>query len=110
DAEEDQYRFSDLPRGGFDGGPLEAEPAGQDGEVEPAEYGEHDDLEDRVQGDEHGGGFAVTAREVVPDDDHGDAAGQADDDQPGPVFGQVGQEDPGEGEHQRGAEKPVQYQ
>jgi hypothetical protein len=107
-AEEDQDGDGDLPEGDVEGGLLEAEPAGQDGEVEPAERGEGEDLEDRVEGDEDGGGLAVTAGQVVPDDDHGDAAGEADDDQAGAVLGQVGQEDPRQGEHQRGAEDPVE--
>ena len=88
----------------------QAEPAGQHREVEPAEHGEHDDLEDRVERDQNGGGLAVTAGEVVPDDDHRDAAGQADDDQPGAVLGQVGQQQPGQREHQRRTEHPVQDQ
>ena len=83
---------------------------GRTDEVEPAEDGEHDDLEHRVDRDQHGGGFAVAAGQVVPDDHHGDAAGQADDDQAGAVLGQVGQEQPGQGEHQRRAEDPVQDQ
>ena len=83
---------------------------GSTDEVEPAQHGEHDHLEDRVQRDQHGGGLAVAAGQVVPDDDHRDAAGQADDDQPGAVLGQVGQQQPGQGEHQRRAEHPVQHQ
>ena len=67
----------------------QAEPAGQHRQVEPAEGPERDDLEDRVEGHEHRRGLAVAAGEVVPDDHHGDAAGQADDDQPGAVLGQV---------------------
>ena len=110
DAEEDQHRLRDLPRRGVDGGLLQAEPAGKHREVEPAEDGEHDHLEHRVDRDQHGGGLAVAAGQVVPDDDHRDAAGQADDDQPGAVLGQVRQEQPGQGEHQRRAEDPVQNQ
>jgi hypothetical protein len=70
----------------------QAEPAGQQAQVEPAEQAERQHLEDRVQGHEHGGGLTVAAGQVVPDDDHGDAAGQPDDDQPSAVCGQVGQE------------------
>ena len=46
--------------------------------------------------------------EVVPDEDHGDAAGEADDDQAGAQLGEVGEEHPGEGEHQQRADHPVQ--
>lgn len=38
-----------------------------------------------------GGGFAISAWEAVPDDDHRGAAGQAHDYQSGAVLGQVGQ-------------------
>ncbi len=58
--------------------------------------------------DENGGGFAVAASEVVPDEHHGDAAGEADDDQTGAVLGQVGEEQPGESEHEGGPDHPVE--
>ncbi|STD12588.1 Uncharacterised protein [Dermatophilus congolensis] len=110
DAEEDQDALGDLPGGDVQAGLLEAEPGGQGGQVEPAERGEGDDLEDRVDRDEHGGRFAVTAGQVVPDDDHGDAAREPDDDQAGAVGGQVGEEGPCQREHHQGTDDPVQQQ
>lgn len=88
-AEEDEHGLSHPPdrQAQADGG--QAEPAGQHLEVEVAEEGEGDDLEQRVDGHEDRGGFPVAAGEVVPDEDHGDAAGQADDDEPGPIGGLV---------------------
>lgn len=88
----------------------QAEPPGQQVEIEPAEQTERDDLEDGVQRDEYGGRLAVAARQVVPDDDHGDAAGEADDDQAGAVLGQVRQEGPRQGEHDGRADDPVDDQ
>src|SRR5699024_3850396 len=78
--------------------------------VEPAQDTEGEDLEDRVDGHQYRGGFAVAAGQVVPDEDHGDAAGEPDDDQPGAVFGQVGQEDPSEDEHESRGQHPVDHQ
>ena len=108
DAEEDQHGLGDAPHRHVEGGLLEAEPAGQDLEVEVAEERERQDLEDGVDGDQDGGRLPVPAGEVVPDQHHGDAAGQADDDQPGPVLRQVGQQQPRQGEHQRRADDPVE--
>jgi len=72
------------------------------------QQGEGDDLEDGVERDEDRGGLPVPAGEVVPDEDHRDAAGQADDDEAGAVLRQVGQQQPREGEHERGSEDPVE--
>ena len=69
----------------------EAEPAGQHLQVEPAERGEGDDLEHRVDRDQHGGRLPVAAGQVVPDQHHRDAPGQPDDDQAGAVRGLVGE-------------------
>ena len=78
-------------------------------EVEVAQGGEREDLEDGVERDQDRRGLPVTAGEVVPDQDHGDAPGEADDDQAGAVLRQVGQEQPGQGEHQRRADDPVEH-
>ena len=67
DAEEDQHGAGDLPDPDLEPLRVEAEPAGQHGQVEPAEQREGDDLEDRVEGDQHRGALAVAAGEVVPD-------------------------------------------
>ena len=110
DAEEHEHRDQDGGDGEVGFGLREAEPAGQQVQVEPAQRRERDDLEHRVERDEDGGGLPVTAGQLVPDQHHRDAAGQPDDDQPGAVGGQVGQHQPGQGEHQRRAENPVQHQ
>src|SRR5699024_9158062 len=97
-SEEDEDIESDLTHRDLEPMCVQAEPARQDAEVEPAEDGEHDDLEDRVDRHQHRGRLAVAAGQVVPDHDHGDATGQTDDDEPGAVLGKVGQENPGQGE------------
>ena len=89
---------------------VEPEPVREDGQVEPAEHREHDDLEHRVDRHQHGGQLAAAVGEVVPDEDHRDAAGEAHDDQPGAQLGQVGEEHPGQGEHEQRADHPVQDQ
>ena len=45
--------------------------------------------------------------ELIPDNDHGDAAGQADEDQADHVLGLVGEQDDGEQEHECRADDPV---
>jgi len=60
-------------------------------QVEVTEQGEGQDLEDRIERHQDGGRLPVPAGEVVPDKDHGDAAGQAHEDEAGAVSGLVGQ-------------------
>ncbi len=87
DAQEHQHAVDD----GGDGEPcadlVQAEPAGQHLQVEPAQQAEGEDLEHRVDRHQHGPGFPVAAGQVVPDQDHRDAPGQPHDDQPGAVGG-----------------------
>ena len=108
DAEEDQHRPGDLPDRDLEALGVEPEPARQKSQIEVAEERVGDDLEDRVEGDEHGRTLAVAAGEIVPDKHHRDAAGEADDDHPRAVLGLVGQEQPGEREHEQRAEDPVE--
>ena len=110
DAEEDGDCLGDLADRQVQSDGAQAEPAGQDLQVEVAEEREGDHLEERVDGHEHRGGLPVPARQVVPDEDHGDAAGQADDYQPGSVGGRVRQQQPGQREHDRRSDHPIQHQ
>ena len=77
---------------------------------EPGEERIEQHLEDAVEGHQPGGVLAVAVGQVVPDDDHGDAARQADHDQADQVFRLVGQEDDRQGEHQQRADDPVLQQ
>ena len=65
------------------------------------------DLEDGVEGDQAGRVFGVALGQLVPDDDHGDASGEADHDQAVHVMGIAAEEDDGQGEHQDRADDPV---
>ena len=67
-------------------------------------------LEDAVEGHETGGVLRVALGQLVPDDDHGDAARQADHDEPDHVLGVVVQEDDGQEEHQERPDDPVLHQ
>ena len=54
--------------------------------------------------------FRVALGQVVPDDDHGDAAGQADDDQPHHVMRVAAEKGDGQQKHEDGADHPVLHQ
>ena len=108
DAEEDEDGARDLPDPDLEALRVEPEPVGEHREVEPAEQRVGDDLEDRVEDDEDRRTVVVAAREVVPDEDHRDAAREADDDHAGAVRRLVGEEDPGEREHQQRGDDPGQ--
>ena len=110
DAEEHRHRAGDLGDGHVQAGGRQAQPAGQHLQVEKAQRGVQQDLEDRVQRDQHGGHLPVAAGQVGPDQHHRDAAGQADQDDPGPVRGLVRQQQPGQREHHRRADHPVEQQ
>ena len=49
----------------------------------------------------------VTLGQIVPDDDHGDAAGQADQDQPHHIFVVSGEKGHRQPEHQNRSDQPV---
>lgn len=90
DTEEDHHTQDDGSDAEVGARGAQAEPAGQDLEVEPAETGERHCLEDAVHGDQYGDGFAVTAGQIVPDQHHGDTAGETYDDQPRSELRKVG--------------------
>ena len=110
DAEEDQHGARDLPDADLEALRVQAEPAGQDGQVEVAEQRERGDLEERVEDDEHRRAVAVALGEVVPDQHHRDAAREADDDHAGAIGGMVGEEEPGQREHEQRPDHPREEQ
>jgi hypothetical protein len=93
DAEEDGDGLGDDGVG--DAGGVAA---ADDRDEEDGEGCEEHHLEDRVNGHEDGAVLAVAAGEAGPDEDHGDAAGDADEDQAFAEAGLVWEECPGEGE------------
>ena len=72
--------------------PLEAEQRRQDRDEEPGIDAVEQHLEDAVEGHQPGRVLGVALGQLVPDDDHGDAAGQADHDQPDHVLRIVAEE------------------
>jgi len=60
DAEVDEHAPGDLGDGDVDLGPLQPQPAGQDGDEDPGVDGEEEHLEDRVERDQAGAVFAKT--------------------------------------------------
>ena len=99
--------MGDIEDGDIDGGGVEAEERREDGEEEPGVEAVEEDLEDAVEGDECGGVLGVALGEVVPDDDHSDASGEADEDEADHVVGVMVEEEECEGEHEDGADEPV---
>ena len=89
---------------------FQAEPSGKNREEEVSVDRVEEHLEHRVEGHQSGGVLAVALGQLVPDDDHGDTAGQADHDHALHEPGLVGQEQDGEEEHEDGTDDPVLHQ
>ncbi len=87
--------------------PFRPNQAGQHRDEDVGVDREEEHLEDGVEGDQSGAVLGVALGQVVPDDDHGDAARQADQDEPDHVLRLVAQEEHGEAEHQERADDPV---
>ena len=62
---------------------------GQHGDEDVGVDREEEHLEDRVEGHQAGAVLGVALGQIVPDDDHGDAARQADHDEADHVLGLV---------------------
>ena len=67
-------------------------------------------LEERVEGDQSRRVLGVAPGQVVPDDDHGNAAGQSDQDQADRILGLVSQEHERQPEHEDGTDHPVEQE
>ncbi len=89
---------------------LQPKPGGQHGDKDIGIDAVEQHLEDAVEGHQPGGVIGVAFGQLIPDDDHGDAARQPDHDQPGHVFGVAAQEDDRQQEHQDRADDPVLQQ
>src|SRR5450756_674591 len=100
DAEVDGHALGDLPDAHVDDAALEAEERRQLGDEDPGEEAVEEHLEDAVEGHQAGGVLGVALGELVPDDDHGDAARQADHDGPDHVLRVVVQKDDRQEEHE----------
>ena len=95
-AQVDEHALGDLPDGDMYRGAFQPEPSRQHGDEDIGVDGVEKYLEDGVEGHQPGGILAVAFGQLVPDDDHGDAAGQAYHDQAQHVGG-IGQRSPGRG-------------
>jgi hypothetical protein len=108
DAQVDENALGDRGHGNVHLHGFEPQPAGNRGQERSTQYdGEEQHLEDRVERHQAGGVLAVAVREIVPDNDHGDAAGQADQDEPGHILGLVAEKQHRQRKHQDGADHPV---
>ena len=102
----DEHRNGDVPVGNPDIRPSAAHDVDEPHRIR----GIQRDLEYAIQHDEDGAVLCVSARELVPDHDHRDAAREADHDHARAVRREVGQRRPREREHRERAEHPVEQE
>eukprot|EP01022_Parablepharisma_sp_SALTPOND_P017192 TRINITY_DN2694_c2_g1_i2.p1 TRINITY_DN2694_c2_g1~~TRINITY_DN2694_c2_g1_i2.p1 ORF type:complete len:569 (-),score=155.47 TRINITY_DN2694_c2_g1_i2:132-1838(-) len=110
DAQIDEHALGDLADGHIHLHALHAQPFGQHGDKKPGVEGEEQHLEDAVKGHQAGAVLGVAPGQVVPHDDHGDAAGQADENQAHHVLLLAREKGHGQGEHEHRANDPVLHQ
>jgi hypothetical protein len=103
----DEDALGNLPDRDIDHGTGEPEKWRQDRHEQPGVDAVEQYLEDRVEGHEAGSVLGRPLGNLVPDDHHGDAAGEADHDQADHVLGFVRQEDDRQREHQDRPDDPV---
>nr|POE80074.1 hypothetical protein CFP56_08140 [Quercus suber] len=84
--------------------------ARHDTHEERGERGVERDLQQAVEGNEHGAVVGVAAREVGPDEHHGDAARDADEDEPVTQALTIGQEGPRQRRHEQRRDDPVEHE
>ena len=87
DSEIDKNALGNLADRNIDYNPFQSHEGWENGDEEIGINREEKDLEDGVKSHEPCTVFSVPLGQVVPDDDHGDAAGQADQDEPHHVVG-----------------------
>ena len=119
DPEVDHHAGEDLPDGHIGqrfaaetlhAGQIDAQQARQPRDENPRVKTEREDLENAVEGHESGAVFAVPLGQLVPDQHHGDAAGDTHQDETDHIFRLVAEKEHGEHEHQHGADDPVLQQ
>ena len=110
DAQVDENALGDLADGNRDSGALKPEPSRHHGDKDVGVYGVEQYLEYRVEGHEPRGVLRISFRQVVPYDNHGDAARQPHHDEAGHVFRVVpyhSQKQDCQEEHQYRPDDPV---
>ncbi len=83
---------------------------GQDHDEEVRVNAVEEDLEDAVEGHQAGAVLGVALGQLVPDDDHRDAAGQTDENQSGHELRLTAKKQHCKGEHEHRAHEPVLQQ
>lgn len=106
-AEINQNAFGDLPDTDIDFRAGNAEKRRQNRNENISVNAVKQHLKNAVEGDEPGDVFVVAFRQIVPDDDHRDAARDADHNQADHVFGFVGQKENRQKKHQKRSDYPV---
>ena len=86
DTEIDEDRFGNLAYRYIDHRPDQTKPARDDGDKDPGVEREKKDLKDRVEGNQTRTVLGVPVGKVIPDDDHGNTAGEADKDEADHIF------------------------
>ncbi len=86
---------------------LDAEEGGKPSDEDPGVEAVKEDLGNTVESDKTCGILATAFGEVVPDENHGDTASQANEDKAYHILGVVSQKNEGEGKHDDGAHEPV---
>ena len=107
DSEIDKNTFRYLPHGNINHSTFNTEPFRQYGDKYPGINREEKDLKNGVKGYEPGAILGVTIGKIVPDNDHGNAAGKTDKDKPYHVFMLIGEKSDGQAEHKNWTDDPV---
>lgn len=110
DAEVDGDAGENFAKGNVNGDGLEADEGRENGQKEPRVSGVEEDLGEAIEGDEACGVLGAAFGEVVPDENHGDAAGDTDEDEAGHVAGLIAEEDDRENPHEDGADEPILHE
>ena len=107
-AEIDRHAFRHRQNGNVDDRPFEADLRWDPGNEQPGIEAVKEHLKQAIQRHQAGRVLPAAVRQIVPHDDHGDAAGQADQDQARHVFGIGREENDGQNEHQHRADHPIE--
>ena len=110
DAEVDAHALCDLADAHVHRGAVQTEQARKHGDEHIRIHGIEQHLEYRVEGHQPRRVLAVTLGQFVPDDDHGDAAGQTDHDHALHKCRLIGKQEDREEEHEDGAHYPVLHE
>ncbi len=109
-AEIHQHALGDFADADVDHGALNTEPGRDQGHEQVGVDRIEQHLKDRVEGHQSRAVFGIALGQVIPHDDHGDAAGEADHDEAHHVLGLVAQKEQRQPGHQHRPHHPVLQQ